>query len=491
MITLLKTQAKIRVDNTGALLNVPVLLTEHGVFEPLLDYITSQFNNRSLPWMNRVVFSCQLLLEYMEANRDLFSEPSLLFQYFVQRLSNGTIDEFGYDPSGLFWLPRKASNVNQILSSLNGLTDWLVRHNKTETLNPFEEVSSHQERLNYASWHKKNQYNFLGHIKPQGLSDLMRKARKVRGKKDVIKVDSDAISFPEQLFKAFFIDGIGRAKDPRIAIREQIILLLMHGAGTRESDALHLWVDDVFEDPMNSESVIVRLYHPEDGKAPNKWIGRKKQSTRAAYLAEKYHLIPRNRLTGTSRVGWKTRVVDHDDNYIQLHWFPSYYGEIFAYLWRQYLLYLLPLERNHPYAFVSFSKESLGKPLTLNAFNQSYKSALARVNHVVSKSEGRSPHGHRHAYGRRMANAGIDPRFIKKALHHSSLLSQTVYTQPSVREVSLACERATKNLEGNHHTAFREDVELSWSAIMERGFEDIDPDGLFSGRSPRFRKPSL
>ncbi len=335
---------------------------------------------------------------------------------------------------------RSTSNVNQLLSALNGLTDWLSKNNETLSLNPFEEASSHQERLNYAAWYKRNQYNFLGHIKNNALPELMKKVRKVRGKKDVIKVDGDAISFPENLFKQFFLQGIGSSRDKRVALRDQLILLLMHGAGVRESDALHLWVDDVFLDPMNSDSVMVRLYHPEDGKAPNNWRGRKRQSTRAAYLQEKYHLTPRNKLTGTARVGWKTKIVDHDDNYIQLHWFPAYYGEVFSYLWAQYLLHLLPLERIHPYAFVSFSKNSLGNPLTLNAFNQNYKSAMARVGLVVSKPEGRSPHGHRHAYGRRMSNAGMDIHIIKKALHHSSLMSQSIYTQPGVRDVTLACE---------------------------------------------------
>lgn len=42
-----------------------------------------QAHIKSLPWMNRVVFACPLLLEYMEANRGLFSEPSLLLQSFV------------------------------------------------------------------------------------------------------------------------------------------------------------------------------------------------------------------------------------------------------------------------------------------------------------------------------------------------------------------------------------------------------------------------
>lgn len=316
---------------------------------------------------------------------------------------------------------------------------------------------------------------------------MLKKVRKVRGKQDVLKVDGDAISFPENLFKSFFIDGVGSARDVRVAVRDQLILLLMHGAGVRESDALHLWVDDVFHDPENINSVIVRLYHPEDGKAPNNWRGRKRQTTRAVYLAEKYHLKPRNKLTGTARIGWKTRVVDDSDNFIHLHWFPAYYGELFAKLWRKYLLFLLPLERTHPYAFVSFSKHHLGQSLTLNAFNQSYKAAMTRIQQAVSKPTGRSPHAHRHAYGRRLSNAKVDPLLIKKALHHASLLSQSVYTQPGIRDVTEACEEAMTRLDRQEHTIFRQDVELSWQEIMKAGFEDIDPDGLFAGKYPKFR----
>ena len=485
---LVKVLAQVKTDNSGLLIEVPVLLSEYGVFDPLLDYVISQSHIKSLPWMNRITFACQLLLEYMEANTGLFSDASKLFQSFVMRLSLGTISPEGNDPSGLYWLPRSTANVNQLLSALNGLTDWLANNRNTTSLNPFEQASSHQERLNYAAWYKRNQYNFLGHIKSNPLPSVLKTVRKVRGKKDVLKVDGDAISFPEKLFKPFFIEGLGKARDKRVALRDQLIVLLMHGTGVRESDALHLWVDDVFYDPENPSGVIVRLYHPEDGRAPNNWTGRKRQKTRAAYLSENYNLIPRNRMTGTARVGWKTKVVDDDENYIQLHWFPAFYGELFVKLWQQYLLYLLPLPRMHPYAFVSFSQTHEGQSLTLNAFNQSYKAAMARINLVVSKPEGRTPHAHRHAYGRRMSSTGIDPRLIKKALHHASLLSQAVYTQPSIRDVTLACEIASKNLDGQHYAEFKEDVSVSWQNVMESGFEDIDPDGLFSGKYPKLRR---
>ncbi|WP_082008501.1 gamma-mobile-trio recombinase GmtY, partial [Photobacterium gaetbulicola] len=424
---------------------------KQGVFEPLLDYVLSQYHARSQPWMNRVVFACQLLLEYMQANRGLYSSPTVLFSNFVNKLSLGTINHDGHDPSGLYWLPRSVSNTNQLISALNGLTDWLVLNNGESNLNPLEEASSYQQALNYAAWHKKNQFNFLGHLKPHGLSDMVKKARKLRGKRDVIKVDDDAIAFSEAMFKPFFIDGLGSAKDYRVRLRDQLIVLLMHGVGVRESDALHLWVEDVYEDPDDCNSVIVRLFHPEDGKAPNNWRGRNKQQTRSAYLAEVFGLRPRNQLTGTARVGWKTRIVDHSDNYIQLCWFPSYLGQLFRQLWREYLRLLLPLERFHPYAFVSFSVTTLGQPLTLNAFNCNYRAALSRIGLTASKVEGLSPHAHRHAFGRRLTEAGLDPILIKKALHHASLSSQLVYTQPGIREVTKACHDATSRLDGIQH----------------------------------------
>lgn len=490
MTGIVKVVAKVKVDRSGSVLEVPVLLTDQGVFEPVLDYVISQYHLRSLPWMHRVVFSCQLLLDYMEANRGLFSDPAILFSHFVQRLSGGTIGEDGTDPSQLYWLPRSINNSNQILSALNGLTDWLVQNQNLSSFNPFEEASSHQERLNYAAWHKRSQHNFLGHLKVSGLSEMMKKTRKVRGKKDLIKVDDDAIAFSEPLFRPFFEKGVGGAKDRRVAVRDQLILLLLHGCGVRESDALHLWVEDVLEDPGNPDSVIIRLYHPEDGKAPAHWKGRSRLRTRSAYLAEEYGLKPRNRLPGTPRVGWKTKVVDHADNYIQLHWFPAYLGEAFSYLWREYLLYLLPLDRRHPYAFVSFSKGHLGCPLTINAFIQNYKASLARIGLRSSKAEGLSPHAHRHAYGRRLTQAGVDPLIIKKALHHSSLLSQTVYTQPGVRDVTEAFTTATERLEAGQGQSPKEACILSWKELMKSGFSDIDPDGLYSGMNPRFKKSS-
>lgn len=488
MTAAVRVTADVITDNSGYKAKIPVLLLLNGVFEPLLEYVLSQHHRRSLSWMNRVVLATQLLLEYMEANQSLFSSPPRLFLNFAQRLCSGTIGADGNDPSGLYWMPRSTSNANQLLASLNLFTDWLEIQRLSESLNPLVEANTHEERLNYAAWHKKNCQQFLGHIKDARMPKTVKLVRRVKGKHDVIRVDDDAIAFSEKLFIPFLLDGFGASKDPRVCLRDQLILLMMHGCGVRESDALHLWVEDVLIDPSKEENVIIRLYHPELGKAPNGWKGKNNQASRATYLREMFGLTPRNRLAGTARVGWKTRVVDNSDNYIQLYWFPSFLGEIFFKLWKLYLMALMPIEREHPYAFISFNQTTFANPYTLNAFNHNYKIALGRIGQSASKINGLTPHSHRHAYGRRLSKAGIDPIIRKKALHHASLESQSVYTQPGTLEVTAACEKATdKLMSASDQCTPSASLCSSWYELLKTGFEDIDPNRLFTGSNPMFR----
>ena len=130
----------------------------------------------------------------------------------------------------------------------------------------------------------------------------------------------------------------------------------------------------------------------------------------------------------------------------------------------------------------------MGRPYTLNAFNKNYVAALARLGLSAAKVEGRSPHGHRHAYGRRLTRAGIDPVMRKKALHHSSLESQVVYTTPSIADVNQALEQASGRLD-ELSTAGRIIQPFSnWDDLVKTGFEDIDPRGLLSGPHAKLRR---
>lgn len=261
----------------------------------------------------------------------------------------------------------------------------------------------------------------------------------------------------------------------------------MHGGGLRESEALHLWLEDVFIDPSNENSVQIRIYHPEDGKAPNNWRGRSGKTTRAAYLKEKYALTPRNHLTGKKHVGWKNRVFDSKDGYIEVHWFPIIFGEVFARLWQNYTRFLSIIERNHPYAFVSFHRNHTGNPYSLNAFHDNYRQGLKRIELRPCKADGLSPHSHRHSYGRRLRRAGVAEIVIKKCLHHASLESQVVYTTPTIKEVTASLNVATQRLL-NPIEPVEKIGTPSWEVLTERGFNDIDPEELFTGKYPKLGK---
>lgn len=475
-------------DDSGVRSEILVLVTSRGVLTPLLNYVLhKQQEGRSYSWMDRLCRAVSLFIDYMEHNKHCFDDPHLLFRTFVKRMYSGTIGDDGLDPSGLYWIPRSSDATAQLISSLNGFFDWLTQNEGVEPLNPLVEANTYEQRLNYAAWYQKNRHDFLGHIKSAKLNDVVRQVRLVKGRGRTVRTDDDAVSFPENLVGRFFAEGFGGSNDPRVNLRDRLILLLMHGGGLRVSEALSLWVDDVQSNPKEPDSALVRVYHPEDGRAPHGWKSYRGQTNRAAYLREEYGLTPRNRVIGTKRLGWKTRVMDHKDNYIQVWWYPTYYGKLFWHLWQEYRNRTFRIKRQHPYAFMAFSKRHLGNAYTMNAYLYNYESALRRIGKVPSKSDGRDPHGHRHAYGRRLARADSDlitPIMIKKCLHHASLESQVPYTAPSMSEVTNALCAATAKLDRGE----KEEQSTDWPALIEHGFEDIDPSSLFSGKHPKLRR---
>lgn len=483
-MTTVSVVAKIVEDNTGVASEIPLLITEEGELSLLTDYLLHlHANGRSKSTLEKVVRSVSLLLDYMEANADAFTDPEKLFQAFVRRLYSGTASEGGLDPSGLYWLPASEVTVRERIIALTGFTDWLADKQGTKPLNSLRKATPHEERLQYAAWFRRNQNNFLGHIKDKSISNTVKRARSIKGRTPLVKTEDDAISFPNARFEAFFLQGIGGPKDPRVALRDKLILLLMHGAGLRISEAMLLWVTDVFENPTDPSQALVRIYSEREGIAPEGWKSRKGDRTRKAYLKENFGRIPRCEMNGTQHLGWKAKIVDDKEGYLIAHWFPVDFGRAFMTFWKTYLKYRATVESHHPYAFVSFNSKSFGNPYTINAFNQNYAAGLRRIGMEPNKAEGRDPHGHRHNYGRRLTLAGIDPLIRKKCLHHKSLNSQTVYTLPGNKDVSDMLSAASEHMERPEAKIMSPD----WKTLIENGFEDIDPKGLFTGKQPRLR----
>ena len=138
-------------------------------------------------------------------------------------------------------------------------------------------------------------------------------------------------------------------------------------------------------------------------------------------------------------------------------------------------------DAHHPYAFVAFRTGHVGNPYTRGAFNDSYANGLRRIGLEPSKPEGLDPHGHRHNYGRRLERAGCSSMIIKKALHHSSLESQVRYTSLGVDDTTRALEAATELLAQSDSQVQAPD----WQTLVQHGFDDIDPQGYFTGQHPK------
>jgi integrase len=484
-----RVKATIHEDNTGKKSELPIILTDEGELSPLTDYLLKmEANGGSLSSINNVVRATQLLIEYMSANTGVFSDPKVLFQTFVKRMYSGTIGDDGLDPSGLYWIPPSTKTVDIYIKSLTGLTDFLTENTTAMNMNPIVEASPHQQRLNYAAWHRKNQNDFLGHIKDKSKNKTIRKVRLITGRTKSTATNDDAKAFPEHHFESFYNKGIGGAKDPRVMIRDKLILLLMHYGGLRESEALSLWACDVFEDPMDDnpdpdipKKALVRIYHEEHGKAPHNWKSSKGAVTRQAYLKQEHGIIPRRQMMGTSRVGFKGKNFDHKDNYIQVQWFPADAGRAFMVLWQDYLKYRASVDCEHPFAFINFHPQYIGKPYKISAFLDNYETGLRRIGLEPNKSLGQDPHGHRHSYGRRLRRAKAHPLIIKRCMHHSRLESQEVYTGASQTEVNEALNKATLQL-ANPDSHIKS---LDWKTLTEHGFEDIDPNGHFTGKHPK------
>jgi hypothetical protein len=129
--------AKVKLDNTGASLEMPLLVCEAGPLVPVADYCISK--SRSLSWIEKVTRAAKRFLEYLAENADTGADNWQVFRNFSLALRNGTIDKVtGSDPSGLYWLGLKEKEANATIKRLTDMFDWLSREYQTnaDTYNP-------------------------------------------------------------------------------------------------------------------------------------------------------------------------------------------------------------------------------------------------------------------------------------------------------------------------------------------------------------------
>lgn len=289
---------------TGVQTVLPVIVTENGILDQFARYmLLNRLKSRS--WQDAATLAIRLLLEYSEANQRYFDKPRAMFGEFSNALFSGTIDSYR-DPSGLFWLPRRQENANKIIGHITLFSDWLSAVNEDAglKLNPWREATSHEQRLNWAANTHKRENAFLSHLWRPEKQEAGR-SREVRARSEHVESTTPAKTFPEEKINLLVAEGFSRRwKDSRGStdIRNILITMLMHFGGLRLSEALSLWSEDV---TVEKGEIIVRVYHPEKGLAPDT------KSNRAAYLQSKFGLKTRNRLTkqDPSFLGWKNPLI--------------------------------------------------------------------------------------------------------------------------------------------------------------------------------------
>lgn len=382
-----------------------------------------------------------------------------------------------------------------LLGCLSDFSDWLAENQGTKPLNPPRTASRFDEMLALAAWEHKRSRAFLGHTRSSAAADSRRFTQPKRLPK--LADDHEAVPFPEQHFSNLLLHGFtrqggGGCSDParRLNLRDCLITLLMHGAGFRLSECFHLWIQDICCDPNDPSVAMVRIHHPSEGNAPDDWDderGKPTRCNRSVYLAGRYALRPRNNLMDIRRAGWKDPLLD-GKYFMQAYWFPTDLGRLFLHLWTLYLRQIVHLQRHHPYAFVVQQGSSAGAMYCMANYKQAHARAAHEIGLTGTWAGGATPHAHRHAYGRRLMRAGIDPIFRRKALHHKSLASQVVYTAPSAGDVTKAMNSAQAVLD--RYTAEGRVVkpEFDMTHLLAFGFEGIDPDGLLSGEYPKLMR---
>lgn len=416
--------------------HVPVIIVskEDGYFlrEAHEFFHDDRYFEYSHSWRMAVAKTIGLLYDYFKAIEiddlgNAISEHNLV-QNFLIAISKGTIRASGEDATGLRWKPSsgetyagRKSHLRMFLDALQDLVDErvVIPHRFTEVI-----ISSR-------AYEKRKERSHLYHVaRPKTKTGYRNVTARSIG-----VIDKKAPFRPDALLKLLelgcrrkrsitdFYDINGK---PTLASEFNLNLLmavlLMAGGGLRQSELFHIFLDDVRPD-------VIWMYHPEHGKDH---FGRK----RVDYLRDEYGRLPRNRISGIQRAGWKGFLLtDGKRNRSRLFLLP-YYNELFFQAFQEYRRHIYPSNPDHPYLFVSTDIRYYGQPWTIQGLKDAFKAGLTKANVTHSKYEDTNMHALRHGYGQSLVSMKLSPLYIQEAMHHLSIDSQKVYTRPSDEKVN-------------------------------------------------------
>ena len=307
-------------------------------------------------------------------------------------------------------------------------------------INPLREATSTEQRMNWCAWHHKQSKTFLAHLnRREDVKNEMQQSREVKAPRAPVINQKIVKQFPEDKFEDLLWKGFIRPHSNSTMPREMrydygsiAITLLLNRGGLRKSEVFHLFCGDVILNPVNKTDALVRIYHPAYGISP-----LKKYNDRRELLMQEYGLLPRNEYLCSNKfhAGWKGAVLSDRRRFFEVIFCPTKAAILFLEVLRLYIKHQRvdpPKTDHHPYLFTN----SHGLPETIKNFQRKHANAVRRIGLEPQKNSGTTEHGHRHAYGYRLAKMEMKQIDIQKAMHHVCPESCLVYTQPTDEDVS-------------------------------------------------------
>lgn len=436
------------------------LLLGATIYEPLLTYfrersfgIESERSyalavSRLMNWLN--AGHATLSATHPETINARLALTQNLFNNFLHDLLNGTI-QGSEDPTGLWWKPSSSKTTQLTAQRLAEFSDWLAIDQGTSPLNPTDRHASNTEQIRaLRSFATKKRASAMAHAKSSSTAtadaNVTRRisvpSRKTTTMEMIAAFPADRID--ELLWKGFENEEHKDDTRPWIRwnLRDILTTLLCLYGGCRESEPLHLWVDDVFENPAEPASCQVLIHHPEQGliqyrdPATCKIVHTSRQDYLNRFCDGKKPLTME---TGRRHSGWKgCLLTDRKRKAFHVFWIDASAGRLFRQLWALYIQHVRPVQPKTPWAFLTKN----GQPMGTGAYIDSFKRAVEKIGLESGKWNGTTPHGLRHRYGQWLNELEIESKHGQICMHHASVSSQAVYRSLTPEQVAEAIRTA-------------------------------------------------
>ena len=442
---------------------VRVIFTIDGPFPPLLEYFKAGINRKkSKSWQRQVARAVGYLYDFMIQVGHCYQGENRAQQVlsdFALALSAGTIGFDGNDSRGLFWPQLSWQSISSIITSIDLFNKWCHEIYGAKRIVNQEKATLGEQIARYHALDHKNKKSFFRHTRNLKLAwtEAATKNRPDFVTKLIVSARAPRFyrpdKFEELLYKGYLLPGVKNTRGINESnvhkyfnTRDQMIAILQGAGGLRESEPFHLYVDDVTEDLDNPGHALVKVRHPSEGLVTYKdpLTGKEITTKRSNYLRT-LGLVPRDIASGNFEAGWKDLMVETDksgDYFVRVYFFPTYWGEIFLKLYKNYIFHARPRGIATPFLYVSMDSKHYGEPYSVQAYSKNHNAATARIGIEPKESEGTTTHGLRHLYGHNLTEGGVSTVLIQECLHQKSIMSQNPYTLPTVKSINEALQKA-------------------------------------------------